>query len=194
MRRYRWVCPDCGAAKLGGARPRAEAVVRFCLPCSKRTGYLVRTASPVLAARSCAKAAKAKAKRQKKKAKADEKWIRAGRDTRKEVARCARAARIAAPDLSIRARRDAHTTGRSYGGRVVLSLPAAATLGETLALICHEVAHEACPWDGHGQRWRAKFLELARKVYGVDPGDPGGSSHTLHDHIEAALGGVGEVS
>ncbi len=37
-KRKRWVCPLCNVGKLGLQRPRKNDVVRYCLPCSEKTG------------------------------------------------------------------------------------------------------------------------------------------------------------
>ena len=186
-KRYRWKCPQCEKAKLGGQRPGLESVVRFCLPCSERTGKLVRTESPVLRARADAKAGRAKAKRAMKGMKEREKWMRGGLDVRKEVARCAKVLGIFAPKVTIRNRTDGRFSGGSYKGRVVLSLGVQEPRSRVLALITHEMAHEAAWRAGHGPRWRAKYLELVRRAYGVDAGDPGGSSYALTVHVTKAF-------
>jgi hypothetical protein len=47
-RKYRWVCPLCGAGVHLGARPHQDATGRYCLPCSVATDRLVRRVCPVL--------------------------------------------------------------------------------------------------------------------------------------------------
>lgn len=63
-KRIRWECPAGEhPAVLGSRRPRAEAIVRFCLPCSQAAGHLVRRVAPALERERAAAAAKASAKR-----------------------------------------------------------------------------------------------------------------------------------
>ena len=188
-KRYRWVCPTCAAAKLGSSRPARNATVRFCLPCSAKAGVLVETESPVLAARSAAKRASSTAKRAAKKAREDAKWTRAGYDLRKEVARCCKAGGVRVPhELVVRARSDGSSSGRAWysGRKIVLSVAKTAKRGRVLALVAHEVAHVVAP-GAHDDAWRCAFLRLVREVYGVDAGDPGGSSHALTLHVERQL-------
>ena len=40
-RRVRWTCPQCDKGALGPSRPRKNNVVRYCFPCSSKTGKLV---------------------------------------------------------------------------------------------------------------------------------------------------------
>lgn len=48
-RRVRWECPNgLHPGQLGSTRPKAEATVRFCWPCSEEAGVLVRRVAPAL--------------------------------------------------------------------------------------------------------------------------------------------------
>jgi len=40
-RRVRWTCPQCDKGALGPGRPRKNNAVRYCLPCTAKTGKLV---------------------------------------------------------------------------------------------------------------------------------------------------------
>lgn len=62
-KRKRWVCPLCNVGKLGLQRPRKNDVIRYCLPCSEKTGRLVERVSP----------SDISAKKRKEKAKAEQK-------------------------------------------------------------------------------------------------------------------------
>lgn len=65
MSRRRWVCPEgCGNNVLAPERIRKDNVLRYCLPCSERTGKLVERICPAVEARR----ERAKAKRQEKSA------------------------------------------------------------------------------------------------------------------------------
>lgn len=48
MSQKRWVCPDCGKGALAPSKMTEVDVRRYCLPCSKRTGKLVRRTCPAL--------------------------------------------------------------------------------------------------------------------------------------------------
>lgn len=63
MARRRWVCPECGAGKLGPEKPRKNNVIRYCLPCSESAGVLVERSIPALDRKRAEKAARAAEKR-----------------------------------------------------------------------------------------------------------------------------------
>jgi len=44
-RRKRWSCPICAIGALGPQRPRKDNAVRYCLPCTAKTGKLVERVS-----------------------------------------------------------------------------------------------------------------------------------------------------
>lgn len=74
-KRKRWVCPLCNVGKLGLQRPRKNDVVRYCLPCSEKTGKLVERFSPSdISARK--RKEKSKAERQAKASSKPRKTIR----------------------------------------------------------------------------------------------------------------------
>ena len=45
-KKKRWVCPICNVGKLGGQRPAKDNIIRYCLPCSEKTGKLVLRICP----------------------------------------------------------------------------------------------------------------------------------------------------
>lgn len=47
-KRYRWACPICNKGALGPSRPRKDNAVRYCLPCTAKTGKLVARTCPAL--------------------------------------------------------------------------------------------------------------------------------------------------
>jgi hypothetical protein len=47
-KRVRWVCPLCCKGANGSIRPRRNDAVRYCLPCTKKTGKLTERAAPSL--------------------------------------------------------------------------------------------------------------------------------------------------
>ncbi len=65
-KRYRWVCPMCDEGKLASSRPKKTATVRYCLPCSERTGELVERTCPVLTNKRETKIQRQESKRKKK--------------------------------------------------------------------------------------------------------------------------------
>ena len=46
--RVRWTCPLCSKGALGPTRPRKNNAVRYCLPCTAKTGKLVERICPAL--------------------------------------------------------------------------------------------------------------------------------------------------
>lgn len=69
MARKRWICPLCENGVLAPSRPRKNNVLRYCLPCSEKTGKLVERTCPALDAKREAKAERKRAKAAKRPAK-----------------------------------------------------------------------------------------------------------------------------
>jgi hypothetical protein len=148
-----WICPQCGDRKRGGVRPRKNATVRFCLPCSAKTDYLVERSAPVLERKREASRAKSVAKRAAKMEKAKQKWIVAGIDI---IAECDRVWRLpslrefhkgrAKPVVEFQRRHKGnHTSGHAIPtlNRVFLTLPD--NQAEVYGVILHELVHCALP-------------------------------------------------
>lgn len=77
-RRVRWECPSGEhPAVLGSTRPRKNAVVRFCIPCSMEAGVLVERRAPALERGRVAKQAARGAKQQREREQAREAAARA---------------------------------------------------------------------------------------------------------------------
>lgn len=194
-KRYRWVCPNCDKGALGPQRPRKNNVVRYCLPCSSKAGVLVERTCPSLEKRRSARKAKvtkkAKRKRDSAKARRDELWVYQGWDLEKELTRMCKHPELnlrRKPVVEIRRRKQGnYCTGRSYGGRIVLTIPTEATAGQALALLAHEVAHEDRGARGHGERWRTVFTTLAEDLYGAEI-TPTDSHYHLHINVRNAIG------
>lgn len=187
-RRHRWVCPRCGQARLASARPRKTATVRYCLPCSEATGTLVERTCPVLERerrarverkkkqrdRRAAARARAKARAKDRRAERDEaKWHYGGRDLRDEARRLLQVARsngytCRRPKITVNWRHKGnHGSGRSWGGRVHLTIPRGSLAAPALALLAHELAHEIAPAsERHGPEWRWIFRCLVEQGYG----------------------------
>jgi hypothetical protein len=217
MAQHRWVCPSCQGVKLGSSRPRPKATSRFCLPCSEKSGELVERTCPVLDKQREAKAEQAKARRAKAteaKARRRERlkaeasriseamWHYGDYDLRVETGRILDIAagegyKAKRPRLSVRWRHGGdYCTGRSWGGRVHLTIPEGSLAAPALVVLAHELAHEICvAGTGHGAEWRFAFRLLVRAGYGAEvPIMPGGSSHDLHKAlVQAVAGKLGET-
>jgi hypothetical protein len=79
MKRKKWQCPLCLVTNLGGLRPRKDDIIRYCLPCSAKTGKLVLRICPADQTKKARKAAAAKARKEaapKKARKTKKSWMR----------------------------------------------------------------------------------------------------------------------
>lgn len=200
-KRFRWVCPECGKGALGSSRPRKLATVRFCLACSAKSATLVERTCPALDKKRAAGQAQTrkKAKRKATRARDQERTrfvYRQGSrefDLRREARKLWRAmdmkGRRALPRMEIRHRKvSQYTTGRSYRGRIVLTLYRDCPAPDALTLLAHELAHEAAPYgEAHGPRWRSLFACSVESVYGAGIEQAGSNYHGLHGAIAAAL-------
>ncbi len=188
-KRYRWACETCGKGQLGSSRPPLDSVVRYCLPCSKKTGSLVKRTCPALERKRAAKLQRSAAKRSRKTERTREaetaRWVVGRFDLRAEARKLCRLVKIPLPKLERRFRARDYTTGRSWGGRVVLTMPPGVSEHEALALLCHELAHEAAD-SGHDQRWRSYFIDLC-EYYGCRVVGAAASSQDLHELLAGGL-------
>jgi hypothetical protein len=76
---------------------------------------------------------------------------------------------------------------------VVLSIGEEASRGYVCMLICHELAHAACSdREGHGDGWRATYVELVEQAYSVEVQNVTGPSHQLDRAVASAIDGKGE--
>ena len=126
--RIRWQCPSGQhPGELGPRRPRADALVRYCLPCSQQTGRLVPRVAPALERKREASAArsatKAKVKRQRTAAdklaavqRETDRFTVAGVDLRDEARRYARLPAFGGPRGRL-AQRPPRFTVRVHRGR-----------------------------------------------------------------------------
>lgn len=200
-----WACPNGCGSKRGPERPRRNATIRYCLACSERTGSLVERVSPAAERERTEHAARRRARSERRAAAANDRQIArrtvtdgkisididatwaaiwatpTGRDVRRNLGRI--------PPLVWRRKALGLSSGRAFpwqlGGRTV------ATIGpdpaDAVGLLVHEAAHVACDDHHHSPEWRAMFRTLARELHGIEIEDPGGSSHVLHERIEAAI-------
>lgn len=174
QRQHRWSCPQCNDGLLAPARPRADDVRRFCLPCSAETGRLVRRVCAALERQREHAQAAARAKRHRKQAaaarrraehkafQADRQFV-AGIDLQAFAARCWRhirksdradaAVRRSAsfqkpPLVTIRLRDDgSYATGHSYNDeyRVTVTLSRQVSRSDAEVTILHELCHQGAP-------------------------------------------------
>lgn len=205
-KKYRWVCPTCGKGALGPQRPPADATMRFCLPCSKRSTTLVARTCPALdrarerrtevavKRRATASATRARA-RAKKKELAESKWTYEGIDLRDEVPKLLAVARregypVRRPSMTVSQREwGSHCTGRSWywQRRIHLTIPKGCKAGPAVVILAHELAHQAAPAGSHhGPEWRYLFRTMVESVYGVRVVDHG-SYNALHETLERAV-------
>jgi hypothetical protein len=152
----RWVCPQCGNGINGLERPRKDDVRRYCLDCSAKTGRLVERNCPALEKQRAVQGEKAAAKRNQRKVrereKAIERYMLGDLDLQREAQRLWRLPfmkeqqdwKERLPHIEFRrSATKTYTTGRSYGGRIVLTM-GADPFGVREVLL-HELVHEALP-------------------------------------------------
>lgn len=180
----RWVCETCGSGKLGPQRPRKDNVVRYCLPCSEKTGRLVQRAAPAVQKRREAQAEKAKAKRERKAQRERERERKrstltltdaTGRKVevhvQKEVMRLARKAGVSEPDLSWNRRTDGCNSGRAWWHeeRIHLSI-GSSSLEAFCRLVAHELAHIGVPKPAkHSDVWRDEYERICAALWDTKP-------------------------
>lgn len=180
--RRRWVCPECGKAKLLSERPSKLATDRYCLPCSRKTGRLVERTCPKLEDKRAKAKAKNKAKKQRAKERADVKFMVEGEDMRKLLASVWRLGRKLEPGMSKQlptlVMRYGQYTGRlgyaNYGRHELMINRGAKKHGHSLQIctetLIHEVAHfmARCRNSrGHDDIFRAAWAELQAECHGV---------------------------
>lgn len=173
----RWVCLRCGGGVNGVERPRKDDVRRYCLDCSAKTGRLVERTCPALEKKRAVSSERAAAKRSRL-AEREREAIRArytlgDLDLQKEAQRLWRLPvmkeqkcwRERLPDIDIRVSADkTYTSGRSYGGRVVV------TRGYdpygVREVLLHELVHEVLPMGvHHGDPFYPVLVRAAREAW-----------------------------
>lgn len=186
----RWVCPACAQGCLAPSKPRMDDVRRYCLPCSAKTGRLVRRTCPTLDKQRATRAAQAKEKRAKqrvrKSAARDAVWVHQGCDLEVEAKALWRAMyaekRTVPPLPVIRLRRG---TSYSRSGRAEWRIDRTATyertvvdhvtvcfhpdrpLVDVLMVLAHELAHHAAGLSArHGKRWADVYARGVLGRYG----------------------------
>lgn len=188
-KRVRWECPNgLHPGVLGSTRPRANATVRYCLPCSEAAGVLVERSAPALERK---RRVRVEAKRERKVTAKDRAAAalaerakvpcvdEAGRevvvDVLAEVEECAALLGIRTPTVRLtrREERRGQSSGRGDPWKhsvsfVVWGAPVSAE--QLRELVLHECCHVAqtsrvkqgrARW--HGPQFKRKLLDAARK-------------------------------
>ena len=119
---------------------------------------------------------------------------------RVEYRRIARAMGIRVSDCPLTIRRSRKHPMRAVGtawrtastwvesNRITITIGVKADTAAIATLLLHELAHVKTPADdGHGDQWRSVFVSAASDIYGVSVDVAAGTSHDLHDALEAAI-------
>jgi hypothetical protein len=187
---------------------RRDDIRRFCIPCSEETGYLVERHAPALERKRAGAKAQRQEREQARRQRAREqraaREVIDGVDVGKEIARLIKlpALRDELP-ARLRGKPVSWTLDRSnsggYSGRAWSRDRIHLTLGdipasEVRAIICHELAHYALPYDvKHTGVWQRCYARVVREAYGVDVRPrPTDSKYDLDRRVIMALGGTGD--
>jgi SprT-like family len=196
-RRIRWQCPNgLHPGELGPSQPRRNALVRFCLPCSKAAGVLVERVAPALERKRQAASERTRTKtaakrqrdsRQRKQAQqqARERLIVAGMDLHTELRRIVRLrvfrdGRLGKelPELKVRQCRYRPSSRLGYASpwdwRISISAYPGQDAADVKETIVHELVHlhigidrsDTAHW--HGRRFQQTMRQAFRQAYGVD--------------------------
>lgn len=179
-----WTCTRCESRVVGPQRPRKNAVARFCLSCSEKTGYLVPRECRAVIERATrrheARKVKIKKTREKRTAKHETYITLNGVNLGAELYRiwnlpAARARRLthnrtqAFPQL--RVKRPANTkawSGYANFGRRTVMVRAGADVDQAriAEILVHEIAHMCTPVDSGHDAWFTQTLnEIAREAW-----------------------------
>lgn len=187
-KRVRWECPHgLHPGELGSTRPRKDATVRFCLPCSIDDGRLVERVAPALerqrAARTATVQARAAARKQREREREAARFVvqalRADGvlvdvDVWAEMFSCCRQLRITMPELTVRFLRYG-TRGRAFpdhypNGRVIISTSGGDSYENLVEIILHEAVHLAVGGkqrsgstkrEWHGRAFKRRLLNAS---------------------------------
>jgi hypothetical protein len=183
-KRKRWVCPTGDhPGVLGPGKPAANNIVRFCLPCSAKTGFLVERTCPANEKKreKAGEAAKEKAKKKRdaKRKKEVDQFFAGGVDIRRRFKalkklkawKAGRFYTVRNAEITVRRRRDGgHVSGhaKTYRGNIVVTIPVSATRGQVEMLLLHELAHLAARLGSkHGPVWKRLYAEACCEAWGV---------------------------
>lgn len=191
-KRRRWTCPECGNGALGSPRPHADDLVRFCLPCSKKAGKLVRRFMPASKTREERRTAARRERRQRETVVEGVNWTALHREIAPHFGVQAKA--VAGAKLSARRRQRVRTIG-SDGERSELPVQSAGhatwtrrggkrtykialTVGsnrlDAEVTLIHEAVHIALFAAGqdrgeasHGETFRVRLFGAVSAHYGI---------------------------
>ncbi len=71
--------------------------------------------------------------------------------------------------------------------RVALTIGVKCDRAQIAAIVCHELAHILARGDGHGDKWKGTFVDLAFETYGARVKGDLGNQFGLHDQIIEAI-------
>lgn len=193
-RRVRWECPaGIHPAVLGSTRPRKNATVRYCLPCSEAGGELVERVAPALERQRAAKTAVAhkRNERRSEKARAAKRsrsvlevrevdGTRGELDIRRTLEKMIRLpvlrdlaerycpyAHLRAPEVTLRRSRTQGYSGHAhyYTWGFVVTASADPSRESFEELLLHELVHLLTPGANHNQRYRSLLTMAAREYW-----------------------------
>ena len=185
------MCPSCGVGARGPARPRRDATVRFCLPCS--------AVSSVLVARACPALARARSRPRRRDPSS---WVVLGVDVPAEVQSYWSAVRAAGegvvapppprpPDVTLRSRAGVASTGRAHHREGRVHISHGECVHEFREVLLHELVHIARgrpPRQVHGPVFKRILCDAAHRLWGVRV-DPQRSRYGTDRAIVDALRG-----
>lgn len=195
-KRVRWECPNGHPGILASTRPPLDSIERYCLPCSAKTGRLVKRVAPALerqrASAAVTSAAKAKAKRareakarERKKAAEAERYTVEGHDLREDFQRMIKLKAFGGrkgrlfrrpPEFRI-SRRSQHPASRlgyaePWLNRFTVATWPGAQFEDVRSTVIHELTHIVVgrQQDGwHGREFKRVYNAAYKEVHGRWP-------------------------
>lgn len=192
-----WVCKTCGSKERGPDRPRRNASVRYCFPCSSDTGLLVERYCPSLDRQREIKQKRKASRNSRRRAKQDQRFIVDGEDLRDRMAqlvtlRCWRAAFRSKPLPGFTVRwstaypHGVSGSARDHEWRICLTIGVEATYAEAEEALIHELAHLAVGCENfHNSLWREMFQQAVFEAWGVLA--QGRSSIAMDEHAAKGI-------
>lgn len=192
-RRVRWECPSGKhPGVLGSTRPRMNATVRYCLPCSEAEGFLVERVAPALenerAARTATVEKRQAQREQRKRTAAQQQNVLTVREAdgshgevnikqtleqmmrlpalRNYAEQACPYVRLQAPAVTLRrSATKSYSSGHApyYNWRFVVTAAVDPTREDFEELLLHELLHLLMPGEHHNQRYRARLALAARE-------------------------------
>jgi len=175
----RWVCPNGCPGVLAPDKPRTDDVRRYCLPCSAKTGRLVKRTSPALdkqrATRTAARTARVAQQRTRESERAKAKRSRGGEDLdawarkfwRLPVFKEQRRWSKTLPKITYREKTygySGHT--KTWAKEIVVSLSKNLDPARAVEIILHELVHAVLPpSEWHGKKFRSTIMAAATEAF-----------------------------